>query len=121
VDLVQAAGQDGLEDILRHGSARVADDIERGEGSPPHGIDVAQRVGRGDLPKGIRIIDDGGEKIQRLDEGDLLRQAVDPGIVRGFYSHQEIRVGPDREARQDFLQDPRRNLGGSTGSPHLLH
>ena len=45
---------------------RKADDGKRGDGFATHGINIAERIGRRDLPKSEWIVDDGCEKIHGL-------------------------------------------------------
>lgn len=46
-----------------------------------HGVHVAQRVRRGDLTEEIRIVHNGGEEVDRLNDGDLVGDAVHGGVV----------------------------------------
>ena len=55
--------------------AGKADDVQRGERLAAHRVDVRQRVRRGDLPEEIRIVDDRREKIDRLNEREIVGQA----------------------------------------------
>jgi hypothetical protein len=64
-------------------------------GSPPHGVDVGQRVRRGDLPELVRIVDDGREEVDRLHEREILPNEKDSGVVEAFATDDEpgVRVG----------------------------
>src|SRR5580692_2281564 len=65
VHLVQAAANDLLKN---RGIAFVwkAHNRERGNWLSAHGVDIAERIGGGDLAKGKRIVDDWREKIHGL-------------------------------------------------------
>src|SRR5437588_1654058 len=51
------------------GILREANQRKRGERTPAHGIDVAERIDRSDLAEGVRVINDGGEEIHGLYQG----------------------------------------------------
>jgi len=76
-------------------------------GGPPHGVNIAQRVGGGNLAEQIWIVNNRREEIGRLDQGDVRRDAIDARIVAGFKSDENIRVGlaavsPRRTESQSF-------------------
>ena len=68
------------------------DDIHGGQGFAAHRVDVAEAVGRRDLAEQIGVVHDRREEIQGLDQGGLIIQAVDAGVVGRVDSHQNIRV-----------------------------
>ena len=120
MDFIQPPGQDGLKVPGGHCLPRVTDNVQGGDRPPSHGINIAQGIGRRNLAKGIRIIDDRRKKIHRLDQGELRRQPEDAGIIGPFQTYQQIRMGLQGQAFQDFLQFPGRNLGSSARRPHLF-
>ena len=89
-------------------------------GSPPHGVDVAQRVGRGDLTEPVRIVYDRREKIDGLDQCEVLGNLIDPGIVRPLQSDNHVGVGRDVKPAKRSGQVPWRQLGRSAGALHGL-
>ena len=76
---------------------RPAGDIQRRFRDTAHTIDIAQRVRRGDRTEGIRVIYDGCKVINRVDECDIVRDAIDPCIIRGLRADKEVRVGGFRD------------------------
>ena len=80
IGLVVAAAQNILHGLLRH-AGRETHDIKRELRLAAHGVYVAQRVRRGDLTEEIRIVHNGGEEVDRLDDGDLVGDAVHGGVV----------------------------------------
>src|ERR1035438_8036149 len=87
--LRQAAGQDALED-LDISLVGEADQSERGERLSAHGIDIAERIGGGDLAEDVWIVDDGGEEIHRLDERRLRRELIHASVVRSEEHTSEL-------------------------------
>jgi len=71
----------------------------------PHSIDVAGGVGGGDGSEDIRIIDNRWEEVSSADDGLLLVDAVDSGIVSHMDAYQQFRwnVG-DGEWTQNLRQ-----------------
>jgi hypothetical protein len=88
--------QSALQDGTQYGAVEIpdgeADDIHRRKRPAAHGIDIAQRIGSGDPPKIEGIVDDGREKIEGLDQGDLIAEAVYPGIIGRLESNQKTGV-----------------------------
>src|ERR1019366_4704804 len=113
-----AALEDGLQ-IPRVFLGRPSQHGERGDGAAAHGIDVTQRVGRGDGAVGVRVIDDGREEIHCLHQGELRRQLVHAGIVGSVKPYQHILVGPTGHASQNPVQQLWTQLAGSTGGLHV--
>ena len=120
----QAAGALGdLESALEHLSQhlegglvpRPAHQTEREQRSAPHGVDVAQGVGRRDGPPCGRIVHDRGEEVHRGHQGAVAREAEDGGIVAGGRVDQYPRVGHAGETAQDLRQVHRAELAGAAG------
>ena len=57
-----------------------------------HSVDIAQGIGRGDLPEGIGVIDHRREEIHRLHQGNILGNAVDGSIVPAVVANQKVGV-----------------------------
>ena len=57
-----------------------------------HGVDIAQGIGRGNLPEGIGVIDHRREEIHRLHQGNVLGDAVDGSIVPAVVANQKVGV-----------------------------
>ncbi len=85
VDFLGAAFED-LFQSLNIARAGPRENRQRGKRTPSHGVNVAQGIGGRDGSKGIRIVDDGSEKIDRLYNRQVWADAVDAGIVGGIES-----------------------------------
>ena len=59
---------------------------------PAHGVDVRQRVGRGDLAKQIGIVDHRREEVDGLHEAQIIVHAKDARIVGGIEPHEQVVV-----------------------------
>ncbi len=68
------------------------DKRERSQRLSSHGVNVAERVGGGDLAEGVGIVHDGREKIHRLDERRLGREQIHAGVVGMIEADQNIRI-----------------------------
>jgi hypothetical protein len=75
--------QDAREDV-RIQRLREGGDVEREQHLAAHRVDVAQGVGGGDGAEGVRIVDDRRKEIQRLDDRDVVREAIDSSVVRSL-------------------------------------
>ncbi len=103
--LRETSGEDGAQsfDIVL---GRVAKDREGSDRFAAHGIDVAEGVGGGDSTEFKRVVDDGGEEVESLYEGAILRELVDAGIVRRFKPEQYIGIFDTRKRGERLRQDP---------------
>ncbi len=99
--------------IQRH---REPDDIHGQERRAPHGVNVAQRVGRRDLPELEGVIGYGREKIDRHNQRDVVVQAVDGRVVPRLRPDQQIGVTDHWNMLQDLNQVLQAELRGSTGA-----
>ena len=78
------------------------DDVERGQRRAAHGVDVRQRVGRGDAAEVVRVVDDRGEEVDRLDQRDLGRELDDGRVVGSAGTDEQAVVpGPGRQRADD--------------------
>ena len=59
---------------------------------PAHGVDVRQRVGRGDLAEQIGIVDHRREEVDGLHETQVLANAENARIVGGIEPHEQVVV-----------------------------
>ena len=55
---------------------------------PAHGVDVRQRVGRGNLTEQKRVVDHRWEEVDGLHETQVLANAEDARIVGGIEPHE---------------------------------
>src|SRR5260221_14753818 len=78
----KAAGKD-LSENLQICLFRKTDHGQRTDGAASHGVDITKCVDRRDLSEGVRVIDDGSEKIYGLHQGKLGRNLIDAGVIGG--------------------------------------
>ena len=119
-DLLGAAAEDLGHDGLVH-LAREARDGEREHHLPAHRVDVRHRVGRGDGAPGPRVVHHGREEVHRLDERQVVADAVDRRVVGRTESDHEIArrlLREDRPAQhaQHLLEISRSHLRRSAGA-----
>ncbi len=94
--------------------------IERAvSGVPAHGVDVAERVRRGDGSERERIVDNRSEKIDRLHQRHVGRQTVHSGVVGGIEADQNIGIFHARYAREHLVQDLWTQFRRSTRGFHV--
>jgi hypothetical protein len=89
--LGKAASQDAFENF-EIGFVGEADQGERGERASAHGVDVAERVGGGDLAEGVRIVDDGRKEVDGLHECLVGRELIHSGVVGSVKADQNVGV-----------------------------
>ena len=89
--LRQATGQDPLQNC-QVTLLRKADHGQRAQRPTTHGIHVAQRVDCGDLAESVRIVNDRGEEIYGLNEGELIGNFVHAGVIGFVKADQHVRV-----------------------------
>jgi len=97
-----------------------ADNIEGSEWLTTHCVDIGERVGGGDLSERIRIVDDRGEEVDCLHEGETFGQHENPRIVEAFATDDEAGIGAQRERGERLREVARTQLGGSTGAAREL-
>ncbi len=111
---LRAAAQDLSEQLHRELRDRPADEVQREERPRAHRPHVGERVRRGDAAEPVRVVHDGREEVDRLDDRLGVREPVHGGVV--------ARLGPDERARvidpghvaQHLRQIRRADLAGST-------
>src|SRR5206468_11789666 len=77
-DFIGAAFENLVEDFHLHLTLWEANDVHRRFGFSTHGVNVAQRIRGGDLTEDIRIVNDGREKIHRVDDDRIGTQPKYP-------------------------------------------
>ena len=92
-----------------------ANEIKGRQRLAAHGVNVAERVGRGDRAKIVRPVDDGGEKIGREDQGQLVVDFVDGRIVGRGTAHQHVGIGNRGSRPSKRKQVAGGLLGGAAG------
>ena len=80
-----------------------------------HGVDIAQRIGRGDGSIREGIVHDGREEIDGLHQGQIGGHTIHARIVGRVIADQHIRIRHARHAAQDLVQNLWTKLARSTG------
>ena len=94
---------------------RPGDEAQRIERRGAHGVDVGKRIGGGDAAVVERVVDDGRKDVDRLDQGEVVAQADDGGIVGRVVADQHARIAGDRQAAQGGMEIGLADLGGAAG------
>src|ERR1700693_47114 len=94
----KATAENFLKNFRRFGSWK-RDDGESRNRATTHGVNVAERIGCGNLTEKRRLVPDWREKIDGLHDGQIVSETIDGGVVTGFKTYQD--VGIDL-ARQPF-------------------
>ena len=113
--LSMAPAKDLAQDLGRQGPARKANQAERRQGVPGHGINVAQGIRRRDGTEVIRPVDDRREKIGRQDQGKVVAEPVNRCVVGRGMANEHVGVDDRRQARQEREQVIRWLLGRAAG------
>jgi len=114
VHLVKATPQHLPQYRYIHLPLREADNVHRRQGFSAHGVDIAQGIGRSNLPELVRVIHYWREKIERLDNGQLVSELIDAGILGPLNARDEIRVELEGQSSQRFGEVSRTYLASST-------
>ena len=89
---LKTAAQDGGDGFLGNQIGRHAHDVECGKRAAAHREDVGERVGRGDLAVGERVVDDRGEEIGRLHKGAVAIEAENAGVIGGRGTDEDVAI-----------------------------
>jgi len=111
-------GEAAAENLFEDRGIAIAGKRENGErrdGTAAHGVDVAERVGGGDLAEFEGIVDDGREEVDRLHDGKIRSEAVNGRVVAGFKTDKAIGIGLRREFIERGFEDTRAEFRGATG------
>ena len=60
--------------------------VQRRSRLTSHRVDIAQAIGRCNLPEKIGVVDEWGKKVERLKDHQVIAQAERPGIARAVSS-----------------------------------
>ncbi len=106
--------QTALNDLSQYGNIHLlkgkANQIHGRFRNSAHGIDIAQGIGSRNLAECIRVIDYRCKKIYRLDDGLIVGNLINAGIVRTVHTHNHMVIGWNFQAAQGALQVPRRQF-----------
>jgi len=89
-------------------------DGKRGNGLAAHGINIAQRICRRNLPEGMWVIHNRCKKVHGLDHGHFGVQQIHPGVVVGIKTNEHVRIRWPRQTAQNGIQQPWTQLRRST-------
>ena len=84
-------------------------------GQAAHGIDIAEGVCRGDLAEQIGIVHNGRKEIYRLDDGGIVADLVNTGVVAAVIAHKQVCVLHVGQSGQDGRKGTRPQFGSSAG------
>jgi hypothetical protein len=90
--------------------------IHGGFGNAAHGVDVAQGIAGGNLTECIGIIHNRREKINGLNQGQVIGYTIDAGVIRAVQPDQHIGISRKNQSAQRLLQVPMRQFGSSSGT-----
>ena len=102
-------------ELLREGRDR-----QREQRRAAHGEDVVERVRCRDPSEERRVVDERREEVDREDEGALVVQPVDRGVVRRIEADEEVLRLRWDEALQQLLE-PRGGVLGSARKARCFH
>ena len=112
-----AAREDGRHGFGRNLAQRHAEDRQRHDRPPAHGIDIGQCIGGGDAAEIARIVDNRHEEIGGGDHRLIVGNAVHGGIVAGLGADQQIWKGLHLgHPGQQLVQHPRRKLAAAAAA-----
>jgi len=113
---VQAAAEDLLQHVGSEPLERERHEVERGDGPAAHRVDVRERVGGGDAAEVVRVVDDRREEVDRLYQGQLVREPVHACVVRGVGADQHVRVFRHPQRPNNRQHVARAELATATGA-----
>ena len=81
-----------MKDLRLQFLGRKHDQIEAGDGSSAHGIDVTDGIGCCNLAEGVGIVHRRRDEVCGGDQGDFIREAVDARIITGVKADKKIGI-----------------------------
>src|SRR5581483_2357967 len=97
-----------------------AEDVHDRDRPAAHRVDIRERVGRRDLPVEIRVIHDGRKEVHRLNEGEVVREAIDARVIAGRQPDEQVGICGYFQVAQNLRELGRPNLAGSPGAAHQM-
>jgi hypothetical protein len=94
---------------------RPAHEIKCGGWSTTHRVNIRERIGGGNLPVSEGIVHDRREKIDRINDREVVAQTEHPGVVTGGYADEQVGMSPEIELGERCFKVRRTQLAGSTG------
>jgi len=74
------------------GAGGKPNNIQGGQRARAHGVDIRESVGGGDGAEPVGVVDDGREEVDRLDQGQIVAEAVHSGIVVRRMTDENVRI-----------------------------
>ena len=109
-------GQVGAEQV-----ARPAEQVERDQRVAADGVHIRQRVGRRDLPEGVGVVHDRGEKVGGRDDRPVRRDLDHGRVVAVLDADEQVGRLPRRNQPGDrVLELARRDLARATAAARVL-
>ena len=93
LDALVGAARQNLTGNLNAQTARDAQQVHGMARPPAHGVDVRQRICRGDLAKEEGVVHHGWEEVDGLHEAQVLPHLEDARIVSGIEPDEQALVG----------------------------
>ena len=116
-----AALQDLTRDLLIQLVDGPSEDGDGHKRRAPHGVDVADRVRRGDASKRVWVVDNGHEKVRRAHNRRAVAQIHHRRIVLGVVPDQQLRImGAGLHARQHVVKHRRGNFAPTARAVGVL-
>ena len=113
----RAAFEDPADGRRAQDRHRHADQGQRHDGLAAHGIDVADRVGRGDATEVMRVVDDRHEEVGRGDQRLFVVEPIDGGVIRRLYPDEQFAGdGEGTRPLEDFREHARRDLAAAAAA-----
>ena len=100
VHFLLTAGENFSQHLERQLAGRKRDDVECRHWLAAHGVDIGQRICRGDLTEIERIVDNRREEIHCLYQRDVVGQAKDPSIVERLAADEQSWISLFRKRGQ---------------------
>ena len=96
---------------------RPTENGDRHQRGAAHGVDVADGIGRGNAPEGVRVVDDGHEEVRGGHGRRAVPEVIDGRVVPRAMAHEQPRVvGLGTELSKNAVEHTRGNLAAAAGS-----
>ena len=113
-----------LENLAEHLDVEApfwkSDDVQGGDRVGTHRVDVAERVGRGNLSEHVGVVHDRREEVDGVDDGQVRAQTKHARIVRRLGADDHIGMIDARQLPQDEREIGGAELGRAAGGGHVL-
>ena len=108
-----------MNDVLRH-LLRNRHDIQGQLRFSAHGIDVRKCIRCGNRAEGIRVVGNRRKEIHGLDQGKVIRDLIDAGVVALIKADQQVRVRPNLEIAKQLGKYAGSNFCAAAGAAGKL-